>query len=111
MSTHSFTALVPVTATGKNEADAREYARGLLDNTLQRMDDEHPAGNLSTGDAILIDPVNLRQLLTLIRDDANALATGAALTRTAPAARIRQRADEALAALDQAASPAGRDAA
>ncbi|HZP54626.1 hypothetical protein [Actinocrinis sp.] len=42
------------------------------------------------------------QLAQLIRDDANTLANGAALTRLAPAARIRERADRILAALQQA---------
>jgi len=68
MTQHTFTALVPVTATGQDEADARDYARRLLDDTLARLDAEHPLGSLSTGSAVLIDPLHLLTALTAIRE-------------------------------------------
>jgi hypothetical protein len=115
MTQHLFTALVPVTATGHNEADAREYARGILDDTLQRMDDQHPAGNLSTGPAVLIDPLHLLTALTGIRETIAAAYNGE-IGRITALGSIDRATGALLAALaappatEQAATPAGRDA-
>ena len=97
--------LAPVTATGSDPETTAEHVRGLLDDTLARMDAEHPTGALETGPATVLRRSDLADTLTAIRSDALALRDGTALTRSAPAARIVERAERLLNLLD--GKPAG----
>lgn len=97
--------LAPVTATGSDPETTAEHVRGLLDDTLARMDAEHPTGTVETGPATVLRRSDLTDTLTAIRSDALALRDGTALTRSAPAARIVERAERLLNLLD--GKPAG----
>lgn len=97
--------LAPVTATGSDPETTAEHVRGLLDDTLARMDAEHPTGTVETGPATVLRRSDLTDTLTAIRSDALALRDGTALTRTVPAARIVERAERLLNLLD--GKPAG----
>lgn len=103
MSTHRFTALTPVTATGQNHAEATEYARALLDDNNARLDETLPAGNLTTGPVTLLDRDEFANTLRAIRNDAESVRSGRALTRAVPSARIIKRVETLLAALGEPA--------
>lgn len=88
MTPKTYTALVSVTTAG-----TKDDARRALDDHLAELDATHPTGTLTTGPAVLIDPLPVLAALAAIRDDARKLVDNTALTRGAPARRILQATD------------------
>ncbi len=96
---HIFAFTGTIAGPGPDRDTAKRNLAACLDDALQHLDDTCVSADITTSPVTLIDAPGLAETLLLIRNEADAIARGATLTRLAPAARIRAWADQILDAI------------